>query len=217
MQQNNLEVYASQKHFIENAAHELQTPLAVAINKLEHLAESKELRAEQLKLLSAALDNLDRLTRLNRSLLLLSKIENRQYTDESDVNIREVAQQIREDFDDQVEYKQLRFEMNVSDCVVRMNYDLAAILITNLLKNAIVHTAAGGHIQLDITNSELCIANPGMAPLDHGTLFSRFAKQSHSSHSTGLGLSVVKAITDLYGFSAAYSYQEKHIITIRFR
>ena len=74
--------YVAQKQFIENAAHELQTPLAIAINKLELLLEKNGLTRPQTQEVGAVLDNLARLARLNRSLLLLSRLDNQQFTGE---------------------------------------------------------------------------------------------------------------------------------------
>ncbi len=217
MQHKNVQVFTSQKHFIENAAHELQTPLAIAINKLEHLTERGEMNETQLALMSSALDNLDRLTRLNRSLLLLSKIENHQYTEETAVDIKALTQNVVEDFREQALYNQQELIVQLEDCTAKMNYDLAIILITNLIKNAVVHTPTGGRIELSLKNSILHISNSGNEPLNEAALFSRFNTQHTPSRSTGLGLSIVKAIVDLYGFTVAYSYQHQHIIMVRFQ
>jgi signal transduction histidine kinase len=217
MQDNNLQVYNSQKHFIENAAHELQTPLAIAINKLEHLAEAGELSDEQLALLSASMDNLDRLTRLNRSLLLLSKIENQQFADATAVDIRQITARVIEDFNDQVTYRQLRVTTNVQECIVQMNYDLAVIMITNLIKNAVVHTPVKGSIHIVLNDCNFSVENTGQQPLNKSTVFERFNTQQQSTYSTGLGLSIVKAIAHLYGFAVDYKYTSKHIFTVAFR
>ncbi|HET9432175.1 MAG TPA: histidine kinase dimerization/phospho-acceptor domain-containing protein, partial [Chitinophagaceae bacterium] len=106
--QRNIDTYTSQKHFIENASHELQTPLAISINKLEALAEDDQLKPDQLKLVASALDHLERLTRLNKSLLLLSKIENKQFAEASPVDINELIQKIAADFSDQLTFSDLK-------------------------------------------------------------------------------------------------------------
>jgi signal transduction histidine kinase len=215
----NIEAYNSQKHFIENASHELQTPLTISINKLEALAETNTLTPQQLKLLASALDNLDRLTRLNKALLLISKIENRQFEPGTTIDLNTVIKEIGEDFRDQVNYNSLKLNIEEKDqLTVEMNDDLANILITNLIKNAIIHSAEKGEIKVIISKNNLQIENTGDGnPLDHQHLFSRFQSGKSSENSTGLGLSIVKAITDLYNFSLSYSYNNGHLFSIDFK
>jgi signal transduction histidine kinase len=218
MLQSNIDSYNSQKHLIENASHELQTPLAISIHKLEALAESDGLTGEQSALLGSALNNLQRLTRLNRSLLLLSKIENRQFVSEEEVNINELVKKSMADFADQASYHHLTVTLKEEgNLFIRMNPDLASILVINLLKNAIVHNHSYGFIAIEISKGSLSIANSGKKEaLNEQFLFTRFSQQRDSQTSTGLGLSIVKAIADLFSFTIHYSYTGKHIIHLNF-
>lgn len=217
--QRNIDIYNSQKDFIENASHELQTPLSISINKLEALAEKSSLPPGELGLLSAALDNLERLTRLNRSLLLLSRIENKQFAEESPVDIGRIARQIVDDFSDQSSFNQLQVTIaETQPCIQQMNADLAAVLVTNLVKNAILHNQPGGFIHISIGKDQLSIENTGVgSALDEKKIFNRFHTGDLPSASTGLGLAIVKAITELYHYRVAYHYNQQHIITIFFR
>ena len=216
--QRNIDTYTSQKHFIENASHELQTPLAISINKLESLAEDEQLKPGQLKLVASALDHLERLTRLNKSLLLLSRIENKQFAEASAVNINELTKKITADFSDQLTFSDLKLTITEKkSCLQRMNIDLATILLINLVKNAIIHNKAGGFIAITIDSDSLMIENSGVEkPLDQEKIFSRFHSDEPSSVSTGLGLAIVKAISDLYNLKTSYRYGQKHIITVQF-
>ena len=216
--QRNIDTYTSQKHFIENASHELQTPLAISINKLEALAEDDRLKPDQLKLVASALDHLERLTRLNKSLLLLSRIENKQFVEASPVNINELAQKITADFSDQLTFSDLKLNIiEKNPCIQNMNVDLATIFLINLIKNAIIHNKPGGFITITIQNDLLIVENSGVKkPLDEEKIFSRFHSDEPSSVSTGLGLAIVKAIGELYDFKTSYRYEQKHIITVDF-
>lgn len=216
--QRNIDTYTSQKHFIENASHELQTPLAISINKLETLAEDEQLKPDQLQLLSSALDHLDRLTRLNRSLLLLSRIENKQYIERSPVNVNELSKKIVSDFSDQLAFKDLHINVvEKHPCVQQMNPDLAIILFVNLVKNAIIHNKPGGFIAIIIDSNWVRVENTGVdIPLDQEKIFRRFHSNPASQTSTGLGLAIVKAICDMHGFHVAYHYEKNHTITVRF-
>ena len=214
----NIDTYTSQKHFIENASHELQTPLAISINKLETLAEDSRLNPEQLKLVGSALDHLERLTRLNKSMLLLSKIENKQFAEASPIYINEFIQKITADFSDQLTFSDLKLNIiEKSTSVQNMNPDLAMILLINLVKNAIIHNKPGGFVNITIDTNSLMVENSGIGnPLNGEKIFNRFHSGESSSGSTGLGLAIVKTICDLYNFKISYQYEQKHIIAIQF-
>jgi signal transduction histidine kinase len=214
----NIDIYQSQKSFIENAAHELQTPLGIAINKLEAMADSNQLSESQLSLLGSAMDNLERLTRLNRSLLLLSKIENKQFAANKPVNINELVRKIVDDFSDQAIFSDVKIDITeVNTCIQNMNEDLALVLVGNLIKNAILHNRAGGYVRVVIDQNSLIMENSGAPPaLDPGKIFDRFSSGRTSPTSTGLGLAIVKAITDLYNFRLTYGFEEKHTFLLQF-
>jgi len=216
--QKNIDTYNSQKQFIENASHELQTPLATSINKLEALAETGELSSSGGNLLRSALENLHRLTRLNRSLLLLSRIENKQFANEQTFDVGEEAKKILEDFEDAISYHKLTVHFTFNEpCLVTMNEDLGVIFLSNLIKNAVVHNREGGEVFITLKKDLLVIENSATGgPLNETELFARFATQKAAPTSSGLGLSIVKAIANLYSFSVTYSYQQAHKITVRF-
>lgn len=210
--------FTSQKQFIENASHELQTPLAISISRLELLVERNTMAAADQEAVGQVIQTLERLTRLNRSLLLLSKIENKQFTDQTVVSIDDVVRTLAEEFSDFASFREVDLSV-VADTPLsfRMNQDLAGIFVSNLLKNAIVHNYAKGTVEIVTTRSALIIRNTGKAvALDAEKMFNRFHKGSSETQSTGLGLAIVKAISDVYGITIAYSYTGKHEMTVRF-
>ncbi len=213
----NAELFISQKQFIENAAHELQTPLAISINKLELLTEKNNLSENELYTLASVIENLQRLTRLNKSLLLLSKIENKQFYEEEMVSLSAICLRLQEDLSDLATYKNVAIECeNTGDLAVKMNKDLADMLLSNLVKNAVTHTPAGGLVKIRCDKQTLIIENSGAQALDQEHIFKRFYKNSGETHSTGLGLAIVKAIADKYGFALSYSFEGKHVFRVRF-
>lgn len=217
--ERNLEVYNSQKQFIENASHELQTPLAICINKLELLAEKSDVSEEQLQTIGHVIQSLERMTRLNKSLLLLSKIENKQFAKEENIDFNAVIKRIMNDFYDLAEFKEVRLIFHEeAEFVKCMNIDLTEMLITNLLKNAIVHNISGGTVDIHLQKDSMIFINTGATKaLNTEKLFSRFYKESLEKGTTGLGLSIVKAILDVYKATIHYSFMEnRHIMTIHF-
>jgi signal transduction histidine kinase len=217
---NSIETYNSQKQFIENASHEMQTPVAISINKLELLAENLSNDEESLQQIEGVLQNLERLSRLNKALLLLTKIENKQFTNDNPVDLPAIVAKLANDFEDFAEYKEVSIAV-VAEAVLKpvLNTDLAEILVANLIKNAIVHNIAKGRVEVEIRGSQLVIANTGTSvALDSKKIFNRFVKQSDHKGNTGLGLAIVKAITDLYNLDITYRFSEDiHTMSVDFK
>ena len=212
-----VESYQSQKEFIENASHELQTPLAISINRLELMAENSNLSAEQMEEIGTILNSLERLTRLNRSLLLLSRIENRQFVDEEQINWNGLIKKVIKEFDDFAAHKQVRIAFAENGVIEHMgNRDLAGILISNLLKNSILHSPPGTAVEVHILPDVIHFENYGTTTLDESKIFSRF-QGAEKQQSTGLGLAISKAIAEKFGLELSYSFSaQKHIFSISF-
>lgn len=210
--------YKNQKQFIENAAHELQTPLAISMNKLELLIENNKFDKAQIETLASVLNNLERLTRFNKSLLLLSKIENKQYTDEDSIPINSLIKEILLDFEDLAHHHRISFELRENAALnFKMNRSLAIILFTNLIKNALLHGPKNNTIEIEIGKNSVSIKNDGTEKgLDENKLFQRFHKQSTAKNSSGLGLAICKAITDKYGLELSYRFSDGHVFEITF-
>ncbi len=210
--------YVAQKEFIENAAHELQTPLAICINKLELLLEKNEMKLDQSQEVGAVLDNLGRLTRLNKSLLLLSKIDNSQYVDEELVDFNELSRKAAADFEDFAAHRDVDIQLIGVDVLeYPMNRDLATVLISNLVKNAVIHSTAGKTVEIEIAAGRLVVKNFGaQIELDGNQLFKRFKKSGSDMRSTGLGLAIVKAVCDRYNLQLNYDFSDRHIFKILF-
>lgn len=212
------EMYSQQKQFIENASHELQTPLAICNNKLELLAERADCTEEQLQEIADIHRNVGRIIKLNKSLLLLSRIENGQFRDVKEVELNPIIRELIEDFQEIYKHKKLRVRLDETGiCKIHANESLANTLVTNLLKNAMLHTPTNGEIIIGIHPLQITISNSGEGkPLDHFRLFTRFYQaDNRKPDSTGLGLAIVQSIARLYGIRVTYSYDGMHHFTIK--
>ena len=195
--------YEEQKQFIENASHELQTPLAIVRGKVE--------TEEQLKELDEIYATLGRAVRLNKSLLLLSRIENGQYTETEDVSVDEVLDELLPDLMDIYEGKKIHLERAKGEepFVIRCNHALAQIMVSNLVKNSLLHNREGGELHIVTTASSLIIKNSGEHPLDGEKLFRRFYRGiDGKKDSTGLGLAIARSIALSASLSLTYKWQE---------
>lgn len=215
----NSEIYNRQKQFVENAAHELQTPLAIINNKLELLSENPDCTEEQLAEIGSIYKVLRGIIKMNKSLLLLSRIENRQYPETTAVDINSVTRSSLDIFTEVYGAKLLKISFVEDGCLSRdMNESLAGILVSNLIKNAFVHNYSEGEITIKISRKKWTISNTSRnAPLADSDLYSRFNKKGNAPDSSGLGLAIVKSITVLYGITIEYQYAEgKHRFSLGF-
>ncbi|MDH6305087.1 signal transduction histidine kinase [Parabacteroides sp. PF5-5] len=212
-------LYEQQKQFVENASHEMQTPLAVCLNKLELLSENPDCTQEQLTEIADIHQTLGGIVKMNKSLLLLSRIENKQFADTETVSINAITKKIIQDFSDIYEEKQIKISVSENASLKYiMNESLATILIKNIVKNAFVHNIADGEINITISENTFSIENTGNCPeLNKEKLFRRFAKQTDNNKSTGLGLAIVQSIILTYKISITYHYTGKHQFVLTFR
>lgn len=217
--QHNIETFEQQKQFIGNASHELQTPLAIATNKLELLIEKGSLQDEQASTIAEVMQIIERLVRLNKSLLLLTKIENKQFLENKSVSLNEVIYQCISDLEDVSEFKNIKINIfETSELNTQIDISLANIVISNLLRNAIFHNIENGELNIDISETEIIISNTGInAPINEQKIFSRFYKSDDNTNGTGLGLAIVKAVCDLYNITISYRFEnKKHFFELNF-
>ena len=209
--------YREQKEFIENASHELQTPLAVINGKLELLAEHENLDEKVLKNIDDMFRSLHRAIQLNKSLLLLSRIQNRQFEEVTEVDMKPHVRKILELLSDLYEEKELDYHLSdTEDCRIRMNESLAHTLLTNLIKNAIIHSPEHGRVDILIHSTRIEIVNDGNQALDERQMFKRFYKgHSGQKESTGLGLSIAQSIADLSHLSLTYYHDGRHHFVLK--
>lgn len=204
-------VYEEQKQFIENASHELQTPLAIVRGKVELLAESEGMTEQQMEQLDEIYATLGRAVKLNKSLLLLSRIENGQYTEMEDVSVDEILDELLPDLMDIYEHKQVRLirKREEQPFIIRCNHSLAQILVSNLVKNSLLHNREGGELQVLTTPTSLVIKNTGDVPLDGEKLFRRFYHgMDGKKDSTGLGLAIARSIALSSSLKLTYEWQD---------
>jgi len=211
--------YKNLKEFTENASHEMQTPLAIMQSKAEMLMQSDNLSRAQLQQIKAIYLAGQRLSKLNKTLLLLAKIDNQQYKNKETIDINEAIERQLELFEDFVENKKLKInKKSTLNTKIEANPLLFDMVISNLLSNAIKHNIEHGNIDILTTDLFISISNSGIPPkLNSTTLFERFKKESSSSNSFGLGLAIVKKVCDIYHWKINHSFIEnQHNITVYF-
>ena len=206
----NNEMYEEQRSFIGNASHEMQTPIAIGKNRLEILAADPLLNEEQLGAVLEVGRTLDHLSKLNRTLLLLTKIENHQIPESSEIDVNRLIKKLTEDCSEVYAGRGIVVKTHEETSLhVAMNDLLASTLFGNLIKNAFLHAPEGGTVEITISSRTLSVSNTAEdGPLDGQLIFRRFWQGGKRTGSMGLGLSLAESICRLYGMRIAYEFRD---------
>jgi signal transduction histidine kinase len=199
--------YLALKTFTENASHEMQTPLAVIRSKVESLLQESDGKEKIIQQLLSIEDATLKLSRLHQSLLLLTKLENRQFVPGETVNLSAIIRNKLAEREEFISSKKLIVNIHTEEVILAFHQHLAEILVNNLLNNMIRYTPKNGILEINVTANALSVSNTAAnASLDKEKIFQRFYKGEQSAESTGLGLAIVKEICLLAGFTIAYKY-----------
>ncbi len=204
----NEKIFEEQKTFIGNASHELQTPLAICTNRIEMMMEDENLTESQMKQLVELRRTIQRMSRLNRSLLMLSRIENGQYANIAFINFNELISSHIEELQIINSNKKIEFIIQYNGTFIcEMDEVLANTLISNLLRNAFTHSPQEGEIVIRTSDDTFSISNNATnGKLDENLIYRRFYHSSNTPGSTGLGLTIVQTICRNSGLSINYQY-----------
>ena len=209
--------YRNLREFTENMSHETQTPLAIIRSKLEILLQNSSSEEHATQILST-LDSVNRLSKMNKGLIMLTRIENDQYAGQQVMTLGPLIYKHLEDLELFITSREIVVHTDIDNSVViKINPNLAGILFTNLLSNAIKYNVTGGDLYVTLNQEGIIIANSG-DPLiiPEKEVFERF-KKGDAPDSVGLGLAIVKKIIDHQDFTIDYHYRNGlHTFTILF-
>ncbi|ASK30684.1 hypothetical protein CEY12_11410 [Chryseobacterium sp. T16E-39] len=202
----------------ENTSHELQTPLASIKGKIELLMDS-DLSEKQLSTLSSMNDELDRLSSINQSLILLAKLEHFEKNDSHHINFSKLLTERLQYFEDIFEIQNLTLTKDIQEDIY-LNFDenLAIIVVNNLINNAKRHNIENGKISVTLTETYFQISNTGNSPtIPTEELFKRFKRGNPDQNSIGIGLALVKKILEIYDTEITYHFESNlHTLKINF-
>lgn len=212
----NVNVYNQQKAFVANASHELQTPIALLKSKLEILFQDENLGIQQSELVNSIQIPLARLTRVNKNLLLLARIDNSQFSDVSILDFDKKIEKSEELLHDYMDEKKITLEkIKSGSCTFQSSVFLAETLVNNLLSNAIRHTPDQGKIRIEWNETGFSFANTGSEALNRDQLFKRFSISTTQTTNSGLGLAIVKEVCKKNGWEINYKFlNQYHIFSV---
>jgi signal transduction histidine kinase len=201
--------YQALKNFSENASHEIQTPISIISVNLEEMLQHN-IPEQTFQLIVNTQQTLKRLSNLNKHLLLLTKIENRQFSSDEEIDISSYIESRIVEFTPLIKSKNLKVKVTTDGVFqVKMSPELVDILFNNLLSNAVKYNSINGNIYIEISKSELKICNSGASnKLTNETIFNRFTKENSQSY--GLGLAIVKQICVTHNIKIVYLKGKLH-------
>ena len=205
--------YKNLKEFTENVSHEAQTPLSIISTKIELLIQENNYSEKQYESIQQIYQATQRLYKLNQVLILMSRIENKQYVAVEEINLSRAFDEKLNELEDFIEAKQIKIINQLNSSITKkINPVLLNILLNNLLINAINYNLEkGGTIKVELNENYFSIENTSnQKKIDKQFIFERFTKSSTSA-SLGVGLSLIKKVIDSFNWQITYSYNdEKH-------
>ena len=202
--------YENVKEFTGNISHEIQTPLSVIRLKCDLLLQSSPLKTEQALLIRDIQTTNSRLSKLNKTLVLFTKLENNQFPLKENISLNEVVERHVEIFSSLAEVRNISINyQEKDDFLIEGDPMLIDVLIVNVIKNAVTHNIENGIVHIEVGRNEMLISNSGpnddLSGLD---IFERYKKIGKSDGTFGLGLSLAKNICDLYNLKLVYIYKD---------
>lgn len=201
--------YKNLKEFTENVSHESQTPLSIISSKLELLMQGTNYNAKQQEYLQQIFQSTQRIYKLNQVLILMSRIENKQFLASDSINLQYTIQQKIDELEDFISAKQIIVSPEFKTQTIKnINPILFDILLNNLMINAIKYNLEqDGVIIIRLDEHTLTIENTSdIGKIEKEFLFERFTKSSTSS-SLGVGLSLIKKIIEAFNWQITYSHK----------
>ncbi|MFC4232199.1 sensor histidine kinase [Parasediminibacterium paludis] len=211
--------YDTLKEFTSNAAHEMQTPLAVIANTTDALMQDDMVLENHHQSIAIIEQSVSKLSKLHQSLLLLAKIENQHFSLTETVHWHDLIAQKLQELQELITAQKIHLHTHIEPQSTQFHTHLADIIISNLLNNAIRYNIQNGSISVQVMNNQLVVSNTSLLPdLDASKVGNRFYRHPATKlNGNGLGLSIIKQICEVANYRFQYSYiAQQHIFTISF-
>jgi two-component system, OmpR family, sensor histidine kinase ArlS len=205
------DAFDKEREFTSNASHELMTPISILQNKLENMIVDSDVSEELQDKIIGMMNTLTRLKKIVRSLLLISRIENEQFTKSDTIDILGLIKEVVEELSDKLETKSLQVKIDIPENleIEHMNRDLIFQLFYNLVNNAIRYNKEDGAIVIRAERQPNfgCIVyiedtGIGIEGDELQLIFNRFKKARRAAEDGyGLGLSIVRSIADYHSLN----------------
>ncbi|OFX25021.1 MAG: hypothetical protein A2041_15060 [Bacteroidetes bacterium GWA2_31_9b] len=199
------DAFNNEREYISNVSHELLTPISIIQSKLDNILSDESLSDSDLLKIMDSKHTLGRLTKMVRTLLMMSRIENEEYLLIEKVGINNLVKNVAEEIEDKILVKELELKLilHSENIIINGNENLLFILLYNLVNNAIRYTQKGYiEIETSLENNKLVLSvsdtGLGISKENIAHIFSRFKNFTPHKDSFGLGLALAKKICDYH-------------------
>jgi signal transduction histidine kinase len=202
------ELFQKEKEITVNISHELLTPVSVLRSNFENLLLKNDLDAEISLKIEESLKTLYRLQSMVNSLLLIARLESRQYLKEESFSVNELLSEIINEINPIAEDSGIVIESYFTQEFVfqAANRSLTFSMFYNVVNNAVKNTPAGGRVIIKslLDNKKFFVTitdtGKGMTKEQLKSLFFRFkTRLENKTNGTGIGLAIAKSIADFHG------------------
>lgn len=202
------QLFRKEKEITVNISHELLTPVSVIRSKLENLMLKENIPPEVTDKIEESLKTLHRLQSLVNSLLMIARLESKQYLKEDSFYINDLLKEIVDEIFPVAEdsYVSLTAEYSQDYLFSNANKTLLFSMFYNIVNNAVKNTPPKGKViitsyfQKNNFRIDISDTGKGIPPESMNSLFSRFKTRIHTDgNGTGIGLAIAKSIADFHG------------------
>lgn len=199
--------FEKEREFTANASHELMTPISILQTKIENMMVEHDVTENSQKRLTEMMRTVTRLKKIVNALLLISRIENKQFAKSDSLKLNKVINEVMEELEHRLEERELKLTLNLTNDISpkQLNSDLLFQLFYNLINNAIRYNKPQGKIIISdkiIAGAyaiEIKDTGKGIAQSDLPNIFNRFKRSNRDeTEGYGLGLAIVKSIADYH-------------------
>lgn len=205
MMQRIKELFLNEKQFISNVSHELLTPISILKNRFENLIQNQSLNDTAVDKISDSLNTLDAMKKVVQNLLLISRIDNKQFQTNEEINFAAILSELIVSLEDRIKKKKIIVTTNI---ILKTNFKgnqiLIKILLSNLFTNAIKYNTRNGHITITDAfvnnNYRLTFSDSGIGMTDAqvSEIFNRFTRINFDQEGQGIGLAIAENIAHLH-------------------
>ncbi len=222
------ETFEIEKEFTSNASHELLTPISILQNKMENFIMDQETCETSRERVVSMMTILNRLKKIVRALLFISRIENDQYAKVDEIEPNALVQEVFNELSDRIQLRKIHVIQSLSGSVKigLVNRDLIFQLIYNIVNNAIRYNKEEGEIEIsdqtvDEASYKIDVRDTGIGiqKYDIEFIFDRFKKADKTGgDGNGLGLSIVQSIARYHNIriTVQSDYGKGSIFSIHF-
>ena len=198
------------EEFVRDSTHELNTPISNILINIELIKELYP-KLSEIEEFEKIENSAKRVSKIFRNLCFINLEQNKKHIEQ--IELKELIKERIEFFKPMIKAKSISLESKLENKTLKIDKEDITRLIDNLLSNAIKYSPKDGVIRVLLSSSSLTIQNSGEIK-DTKEIVKKFKREKSSEGGFGLGLYIVKKISDFYGFNLNIESKDR-VVTIK--